>query len=161
MPTPQPTPMPTPMPISNICFPAGTPIQTDQGIFPIEQLDTKKHTIGNQPILHVTQTVTLDPYLIVFAPHSIERNYPTQATVMSKDHQIMYDGNLIPAYRFLNHSNYIRKLKYSGEILYNVLLPTYSTLRVNNLICETLHPENRIAKLYMNNSKTVNKIIKQ
>ncbi len=137
-----------PTPISNICFPAGTPIQTDQGIFPIEQLDITKHTIGNQPILHVTQTVTLDPYLIAFAPNSIERNYPTQHTVMSKDHQVEYKGCMAPAYRFLNHSKHITKVRYNGELLYNILLPTYGKIKVNNLICETLHPENKIAKLY-------------
>ncbi len=139
--------------VSNICFPAGTPIQTDQGVVSIEQLDTGKHTIGQQPILHVTQTITLDPYLIAFAPHSIKKNYPTKLTVMSKDHCIMYDGNLVPAYRFLKFSKHVNKVKYSGEILYNVLLPTYSTLRVNNLICETLHPENRIAQALLSAKK--------
>jgi hypothetical protein len=63
----------------------------------------------------------------------------------------MHDGRLLPAYRFLNYSKNITKVKYSGEILYNVLLSTYSTLQVNNLICETLHPENIVAKLYLNN----------
>jgi hypothetical protein len=65
---------------------------------------------------------------------------------MSKDHQVMYNGKLVPAYRFLNYSKSITKVKYSGEVLYNVLLPTYSTLKVNNMVCETLHPENRVAK---------------
>jgi hypothetical protein len=147
--------------VSNICFPAGTPVQTDQGVVSIEQLDTGKYTIGQQPILHVTKTITLDPYLIAFAPHSIKRNCPTQMTVMSKDHQVMYNGNLVPAYRFLNYSKHIKKVKYSGEVLYNVLLPTYSTLRVNNLVCETLHPENRIAKALLSqplSAKQVKKV---
>jgi hypothetical protein len=151
MPTPRPTP--TPVPISNICFPAGTPVKTDQGIIPIDRLDTRKHTIDRQPILHVTQTTTLDNYLISFAPHSIKKNYPTHTTLMSKDHQVMYNGNLVPAYRFLNFSKHITKVKYSGEVLYNVLLSNYTTMNVNNLICETLHPENKIAQLYMNQFK--------
>ena len=107
-----------------------------------------KHTISQQPILHVTQTVTLDKYLIAFEPNSIGLNYPTQRTIMTKDHLIEYKGQFAPAYRFLNHSKHIKKVAYSGEILYNVLLPTHSTMRVNNLLCETLHPENAIAKLY-------------
>jgi surface protein len=148
-PTPSPTPTPTPIPISNICFPAGTPIQTDQGLVRIDKLDTRKHTINQQPILHVTQTTTIDNYLIAFAPHSIERNYPTHTTLMSKDHLVMYNGILVPAYRFLNFSaKNITKVKYSGELLYNVLLAKHSTMRVNNLICETLNPHNMIAKLY-------------
>jgi hypothetical protein len=28
------------------------------------------------------------------------------------------------------------------------LLANHGTMEVNNLVCETLHPENRIAKLY-------------
>jgi hypothetical protein len=146
---PAPSPSPSPIPVSNICFPAGTPIRTDQGLVPIEQLNPAKHTISNQPILHVTKTTTFDKYLIAFAPHSIEKNSPTHTTLMSKDHQIIYNGKLVPAYRFLGHSKNITKVKYSGEVLYNVLLPTYSTMRVNNLLCETLHPENRIAQLYL------------
>jgi hypothetical protein len=39
-------------------------------------------------------------------------------------------------------------VKYTGEVLYNVLLPTHSRMSVNGLVCETLHPENIIAKLY-------------
>jgi hypothetical protein len=38
------------------------------------------------------------------------------------------------------------KVKYSGELLYNVLLEQHSTMKVNNILCETLHPENAIAK---------------
>ena len=32
--------------------------------------------------------------------------------------------------------------------MYNVLLESYDKMIVNNLICETLHPENSIAKLH-------------
>jgi len=145
-------PIPTPTPIiSNICFPSKTPIQTDQGIVSIYKLDTAYHTINGQPILHVTQTMTLDPYLICFEKDAIERNYPNKLTVMTKDHLIMFQGQLVPAYRFLDMSNKVKKVKYSGEVLYNVLLANHSLMNVNNLICETLHPNNAIAKLYMSN----------
>ena len=138
-------------PISNICFPSKTPIKTDQGIVPICKLDTSYHTIARQPILHVTQTVTLDPYLICFEKDAIERNYPNKLTVMTKDHEIMYNNQLVPAYRFLDMSNKVKKVKYSGEVLYNVLMAEHSVMSVNNLVCETLHPNNAIAKLYMSN----------
>jgi hypothetical protein len=147
--------------VSNICFPAGTPVLTDQGIINIDKIDLKKHTIHGETILHITQTITLDKYLISFPPNSIKLNYPTHTTLMSKDHQIMYDGHLVPAYRFLKYSKFIRKVKYSGQVLYNILLSEYSTINVNNLICETLHPNNMIAKLYINNyiGKERNRII--
>jgi hypothetical protein len=142
-------PVPTPTPISNICFPAGTPVQTDQGILAIDTLHPQTHTINNQPILHITKTTTLDPYLISFDKNSLERNIPSQKTLMTKDHKIMFQGKLVPAYRFLDYSDKVKKVKYSGETLYNVLLAEHSTINVNNMICETLHPDNIIAKLYM------------
>jgi hypothetical protein len=73
---------------------------------------------------------------------------PSATTVMTKNHHILFQDQLVPAYRFINLSNKIKKVKYSGEVLYNVLLANHATMMVNNLVCETLHPENRIAKLY-------------
>ena len=131
---------------SDICFPAGTPIKTDQGSVNIESLDTTIHTINGQPILFITQTVTLDKYLIGFRKNAIGRNIPSQATIMSKDHKVEYEGQMVPAYRFLNVSSEVKKVKYNGEILYNVLLADYGRMEVNNMVCETLHPENNILK---------------
>jgi hypothetical protein len=146
-PSPTPTPTPTPIPVSNICFPAGTPIKTDQGDILIEKLQKDKHTINNQAIHFVTQTTSVDSYLIRFAKGSVGHGLPTQTTIMSKDHKIDYKGQLAPASRFLTYSKDITKVKYNGEILYNVLLGTYGRMQVNGLSCETLHPNNRIAKL--------------
>ena len=43
----------------------------------------------------------------------------------------------------------IYKVEYTGEILYNVLLQDkYDKMIVNNLFCETLDPNNGIAKMY-------------
>jgi hypothetical protein len=142
-------PAPSPAPISNICFPAGTPVQTDQGIVNIDNIDPRKHTIASQPILRITRTTTLDNYLISFDKHSLRKNVPIQKTLMTKDHKILFEGKLVPAYRFLDYSDKVKKVKYNGETLYNVLLAEYGRINVNNMVCETLHPENIIAKLYM------------
>ena len=45
-------------------------------------------------------------------------------------------------------TNKVYKIKYSGEVLYNVLMEEHDKMIVNNLICETLHPKNELAKLY-------------
>ena len=137
-------------PISNICFPAGTPIKTDQGIMAIDQIDTKYHTITQNRILDITQTVTLDQFLIMFNKHCFGKNCPSENTVMTKDHKVLYENSLIPAYKFLDISSDVKKVKYTGEVLYNVLLEKYYVMNVNNLICETLHPDNLIAKIYRN-----------
>jgi hypothetical protein len=147
--TPRPRPTPTP-PISNICFPAGTPIKTDQGIISIELINKEKHTIQNKPIKHVSQTKTLDKYLICFQPHSLGFNQPFEQTIMTKDHKICYKGEMVPAYRFLNMSKHVNKVQYNGELLYNILLDEHDLMEVNNLRCETLSPDNIIAQLYNN-----------
>jgi len=142
---------PTPTPISNICFPAGTPVKTDQGIVNIELLDKHRHTINKHTILHITRTVTLDNYLISFEKNALKRGCPSKKTIMSKDHMVEFEGRMAPAYRFLDYSDQVKKVKYTGEVLYNVLLAHYGKMEVNNLVCETLHPENIIAKLYTGN----------
>jgi hypothetical protein len=136
--------------ISNICFPAGTLITIDQGLIPIDHIDTRIHTIGGQAIRYITQTVTLEKYLICFPRNSIEWNYPSETTIMTSDHKIEYRGHMVPAHRFLQMCNKVKKVIYTGEILYNVLLAKPSKMMINNLVCETLHPENIIAKLYTN-----------
>jgi hypothetical protein len=35
-----------------------------------------------------------------------------------------------------------------GDMLYNVLMDTYSTMVVNGMLVETLYPEDPVAKLY-------------
>ena len=146
----QPPTPPTPEPIANICFPAGTLIQTDQGPVAIEKIDTDVHTIRQQPILYITRTTTLDRFLVCIQKDALGINCPSADTVMTKDHNILFKGKMVPAYKFLTHSKLVKKVKYSGELLYNVLLRNYSSMLVNNLMCETLHPQNFIAKLYTN-----------
>jgi len=146
-----------PSTISNICFPAGTPVQTDQGVVPIERLQSQKHTLAGQAIQHLTQTVTLDPYLICIEPHALDYQSPTAKTILTKDHRIFYKGQMVPAERLLRVSPQVTKVKYTGEVLYNVLLADHSTMRINNLVCETLHPDNAIAILYRNNFSAASK----
>jgi len=158
-PTPTPTPTPIPIPISNICFPSGTPVRTDQGIINIEQIDPQIHTIASKNILCITRTTTLDTYLISFEKNSLGRNVPCQKTLMTKDHKIMFKGRLVPAYRLLSFFDKVKKVKYTGETLYNVLLKDHGTINVNNLVCETLNPDNIIAKLYMRNENITSLVI--
>ena len=149
-----------PNPISNICFPAGTPIKTDQGIFPIEKLHQNKksinkytidkYTINKQPIQHITKTVTQDTHLICFEKNALGPNVPSAPTIMTKEHKILFEGRYVAAAQFLSLSKKVTKVKYNGELLYNVLLENYGSMQVNNLVCETLHPDNLIAKLYNN-----------
>ena len=147
-PEPEPVPVPGPTPISNICFAGNTPISTDQGSVLIKNIKPSVHTIHNEAIVAVTKNVTLDKYLVCFEKDSLGEGIPSEKTIMSKDHKVLYEGELIKAYRFIEMFENVKKVKYNGEILYNIVMKNYRKISVNNMICETLHPKNIIAKLY-------------
>lgn len=133
---------------SNICFPAGTEVATDQGIVAIEQIIPGKHTIYGETIDYITRTISNDPYLVKINKDALGKNKPTKTTIMSKDHKIEVDGQMLSAYRLLGWHEGVSKVKYSGEILYNVLMKEYRVMYVHNLKCETLEPSSPIACKY-------------
>ena len=134
--------------LSNICFRKGTPIRTDQGLIHIDKIDTDVHTIRTKKIVAITKTVTQDNYLVCFEKDSIAPNMPSEKTVISSNHLILNKGKMIRAKDFIGKFENVYKVKYTGEVLYNVLMEEYDRIVVNNLICESLHPENTIAQLY-------------
>jgi len=140
-------------PISNICFPAGTPVNTDQGIIAIEKINPNIHTINKKPIVDIIRTIYNDKYLIGFKKNAISINCPSQFTVMTKNHKIMWQGRRLEAESFLYRYENVVKVKYSGQILYNVLMEEHSEMVINNMVCETLDPNNTVAKLYKRTSK--------
>jgi hypothetical protein len=133
---------------SNICFPAGTLVRTDQGEVAIDLLQPGKHTLGGKAIQHLTRTQSRDTYLIHVGKDALGWNKPSRPTVLTKDHKIEYEGALIQAHRLSSYSENVTKVKYNGEVLYNVLLAEYGTMSVNNLRCETLDPTSPIACVY-------------
>ena len=135
--------------MSNICFVAGTPITTDQGNIPIEKMEPSIHTIRNKKIVAITKTVTQDKYLVCFETDALGKNIPSQQTIISKNHKLFYNGKMRMACEFLKGFDRVVKVKYTGAILYNVLLEEHDNMMVNNLICETLHPDNGVAQVYM------------
>jgi hypothetical protein len=143
--TGEPTP---PTPISEICFPAGTPVLTDQGIVAIDKINTDVHTIKNQKIKGIVTTKLKDDYLICIEKNAIALNVPCEKTYMSGNHKVYYDGQMRKAKELLKHFNCIYKIKYNGETMYNVLMEKHETILVNNMVCETLDPTNNMAKIF-------------
>ena len=129
-----------------ICFPANTPICTDQGKIPICKINPKIHTILQQPIRMVTKTKTYDKYLVCFKKDSLKSNTPNQDTYISKNHAVYHNGKWKHAFKYVNDDNIV-KTKYNGETLYNILMDTHSMIMVNNIVCETLHPNNAVVQL--------------
>jgi hypothetical protein len=141
-----------PIPIADICFLRSTPIETDQGIISIQKIDPSLHTINNKKIITITKSVTEDKFLICFEKHSLGENIPSARTIVSKYHKIQNrKGKMMDAYKFLDYYEDVKKIDYDGDILYNILMDDHETVNVNNLVCETLHPDHEIAKLYKNN----------
>ena len=134
--------------VSNICFPAGTLITTDQGIIAIEKINPDIHTIHGKKIVGITQTISSHDFLICFEKHALGKNIPSQRTCMTHGHEVLYNGQMRKAIEFVHTNDHVYKTKYRGDILYNVLMETHEIMEVNQLHCETLNPVNPIAKLY-------------
>jgi len=146
---------PEPIPITNICFPAGTPVKTDQGIIEIQNIKPDHHTIGLKPIKAITQTLSEDPDLICFEKDALYADVPSEKTVMTLNHGVLFKGKWYRAQDMIGvvgencTSNKIYRIPYKkGTILYNVLLETHSHMLINNLIVETLNPLNEMVPLY-------------
>jgi hypothetical protein len=134
--------------LSSTCFLAGTLISCNQGEIPIEQINPDIHTIRGKKIVTITKTIIQNKYLICFEKGSLGNNTPSQRTIMSKNHELFYNGKMIKAVQFVGKLENVKKIKYTGEVLYNVLMEKHDKMVVNNLICETLNPEHDIAKLH-------------
>jgi hypothetical protein len=141
-------------PIVPICFPAGTPVQTDQGSIPIEKINVAKNTIRGKKIVAITKTVTIEDKIVCIEKDALGTNIPSQKTYISRNHKLLYNKQMIKAKHLIGQVDGVYNKKYNGEILYNVLLDKHDKMIVNNLIVETLNPENIIAQLY-NDSLTV------
>ena len=132
----------------SICFLANTLIQTDQGKIRIEKINPRRHTIHKQKIVAITKTTyETEETLVCFEKDSIHKNYPKKRTIISRKHKILDRNEFREAETFINKDT-IYEVKYNGEILYNVLLDRHYSMRVHNLICETLHPQNKVALFY-------------
>lgn len=139
------------VPNPSICFPAGTPVLTDQGEIPIDKIDTKKHTIRGNKIVSITESIPLDSYLICIERNSFGNNNPNRRTFISKDHKIMYRNKMVRSEYLIEYIPGVYKVQYNKERLYNVLLKEHSTMTVNNLIVETMNPNHMLAKIYSGN----------
>lgn len=141
---------PFPPPIVPICFPAGTPVLTDQGNIPIELIDPNVHTIKKKTIVAITQSFMNEDTIVCIEKHSLGINIPNKRTYISNYHGIIYKNNLIPAKQLVGRLRGIYHVKYNNQILYNVLMEKHYIMNVNNMSVETLNPKNIVAKLYTN-----------
>jgi hypothetical protein len=80
------------------------------------------------------------------------RNVPCRDTIISANHKIMFNNQMVQACKFVDKSEFsdkIYKVEYTGYTLYNVLLENkHDLMTVNNIIAETLSPTSVNAWLF-------------
>ena len=149
----------TPTPI---CFPKGTPVLTNLGPIAIEKLNTDKHTIRGKKIIAITQSIPLQTHIVCFEKDSLTKNVPSQRTLCSMEHKVFCKGKMMKARDIVHVCENVTFTPYNSEPLYNVVLKKHDKMMINNLICETLHPENIMAKISaMKNKKRKIKAIQE
>jgi len=136
--------------ISWICLSKGTQILCDQGIINIEKINTRKHTINNKPINHITQSIHTDDYLIKIKKNCLSSNSPSSDIICSGDHKILYKNNLIESKNLINKVYGVEKIKNDKRVLYNILMDKHEVIMANNTPVESLHPQNIMALFYNN-----------
>jgi hypothetical protein len=146
-----------------ICFPGGTPVMTNKGEVAIEKLNPDIHKIRGKKIVGITESCPLFKYIIRIEENALGKNVPNRRTEISKDHEVFYKGKMIRSEELVEKCEGVYRIKYNGEILYNVLMESHEKMMINNLICETLDPSNIMAKLYRGkySSSEKNKIISE
>lgn len=143
-----------------ICFPKGTPVSTDQGEIAIEKLNSNKHTIRGKHIVGITKSRPLQKEIVCIEKDALYENVPSRRTIISKEHNVFYKGKMIRSRELVELCENVYMIPYNREVLYNVVLDTHDKMMINNLVCETLDPNNIMAKIINKNlsSKEVNKI---
>lgn len=133
-------------PSSAICFTKDNKVNTNKGYVYFDKVDKDIHTINGNKIEYVTETKYLDDKLVLIRKNALGQNKPSMDTIITPSHGVYFNRKLIPARKLIpNNAEYI---SYSGEILYNILLKNKGMMKVNNLLVETLNPNNATAKLF-------------
>ena len=135
------------VPAVPICFPAGTPVMTNKGEVAIEKLNPDVHKIRGKRIVAITETSPTFKYIIRIEKDALGPNIPSRRTEISRDHEVFYKGKMMRSEDLVDKCEGVCRIKYHGETLYNVLMEKHDNMMINNLICETLHPNNIMAKI--------------
>ena len=138
------TEVPTTLTSTSICFPAGTKVETDQGLIDIDKINPAKNSINGDKVIAITASNSPNMRIVVLREGLISPNVPDKETIVTGWHKILYKGVMTIAGKI---PGYI-EIPYKGQIMYNVLLERHGTMRINNMTVETLYPGHPVAKYY-------------
>jgi hypothetical protein len=155
-------------PLTNpICFQKDTPVTTSKGIKLIQHI-TKQDTINGISVHSLVTSLIPknEQYFVKISKDSLGYNIPSQDTICTIYHTIRVNlkKNLklvvaqnvwVQAIFLVNNINITLFSEPKDTLVYNVLLVDniWGTMIVNNLLTETLHPDNNVAKSYYNSKK--------
>jgi len=97
-----------------ICFPAGTPVNTNQGLVAIENLNPDIHTIRNKRIVAITQTRPLFTHIVSIEKDALGKNVPISTTQISKEHGVFYKGKMMRAVDLVGVCDGVVEIPYNG-----------------------------------------------
>lgn len=130
-----------------ICFPAGTPVMTDQGNIHIDKIKPNINTINGKCIIDITVTIPNFENMICIEEGALGMNSPSLRTEISPDHCVLYNGEMRKAIELTEVCDKVNKIPHNNEKLYNVLMEKHDIMCINNMICETLHPDNILVEV--------------
>ena len=135
--------------VAPICFMKDTIVKTDQGDLKIQDINPILNTINREKIITISKTIHPDEYLVKLNKDDISQDVPDKLTIVSPQHKILYNNKLTPVMD-LPMVKYPGKnmIKNNNDTLYNILTENYSTYIANNMVSETLDPENRTSLIY-------------
>ena len=136
------------VPFDNICFGKGTLITSDQGDIAIEKLDPSINTINNKKIIAITKSMSTEKHLVYIKQDALGNNIPNRDTITTCCHCILYKDKMERAVLISHKCDDVELIDYDNRILYNILMENHEKISANNMIAETLHPLNKIAKMY-------------
>jgi len=121
------------------CFPGDTLIETDQGEIMIKNITTK-NTIHGAPVKKLLKARFTEESIIKIKQNAFGHNIPKRDTFITSGHGIYVKSNEFVRARDLVGNKMITKFPFNETFVYNILLPEYSYMYVNDICCETLNP---------------------
>jgi hypothetical protein len=149
---------PCPCSTAVICFAADTSVITSTGPKMIQDI-TSSDTINGKQVHSLVSSIVRKntDQLIKISKDALGENKPDKDTVCTVFHMILDGEDWTQAHNLVNGTTVTRFSNPENTRVYNILLAdeAWGTMFANNLVTESLHPENESAKKAYASKKTI------
>lgn len=137
--------------VTDVCFHEETPIETQNGTFPIKNLERGmmiKTLNGYRPLakLMKNEYVHHGQQFVLFPAHCFGANKPMIDVRCTKPHPLKFGEHIVPSVDFVNKVKGV-KLVYSPSNQYNIVFDTHEVLNIQGLDFISHHPRHLAAPL--------------